>query len=108
MMSEVSVQLLLCMSRLRTLTDGQFYTALFPLGQSGVGTAEGFFKAYLALPVVILFWVCKYFWKREGWLKLSQIDVDSGRREIDWEEHHRAAEAIRNSNFFVRMVHFLL
>ncbi|KAL2004522.1 hypothetical protein VTN00DRAFT_3407 [Thermoascus crustaceus] len=85
----------------------QFYTALFPLGQSGVGTAEGFFKAYLALPVVILFWLCGYFWKREGWLKLSQIDVDSGRREIDWEEHHRAAEAIRNLNFLVRMVHFL-
>ncbi|KAL2222421.1 hypothetical protein M432DRAFT_672092 [Thermoascus aurantiacus ATCC 26904] len=84
----------------------QFYIALFPLGQSGVGTAECFFKAYLALPVIILFWVCGYFWKRAGWLTLSQIDINPGRREIDWEEHH-AIEVIRNSNFFVRLAHIL-
>jgi amino acid transporter len=63
----------------------QFYTALYPLGNDGhVGTAEDFFKAYLALPVVILFWICGYFWKRTGWLRTSQIDVDTGRREVNW------------------------
>jgi len=39
----------------------------------------------LALPVVIAFYIVGYIWKREAWLKTSQIDVDSGRREIDYE-----------------------
>jgi amino acid transporter len=34
---------------------------------------------------VLFFWACGYLWKREGWLRTAQIDVDSGRREIDWE-----------------------
>lgn len=65
----------------------QFYTAIAaPIGESGMGTVEGFFKSYLALPVVLFFWACGYAWKRTGWLKLSQMDVDTGRRELDWEE----------------------
>ena len=35
--------------------------------------------------VVILFWIVGYFWKRTGWLRTSQIDVDAGRRELDWD-----------------------
>ncbi|KAF2794602.1 amino acid permease-like protein [Melanomma pulvis-pyrius CBS 109.77] len=62
----------------------QFYTAISPIGVS-VGTAEGFFKSYLALPVVILFWVCGYAWKGKAWLRTSQMDVDTGRRELDWD-----------------------
>ncbi|KAL0263520.1 Amino-acid permease inda1 [Diplodia seriata] len=62
----------------------QFYTAVWPLG-GGVNDAEGFFQDYLALFVVIFFWICGYFWKRTGWLKLSQIDIDSGRRTVDWD-----------------------
>ncbi|EOD44355.1 Amino-acid permease inda1 [Neofusicoccum parvum] len=62
----------------------QFYTAVWPLG-GGVNDAEGFFKSYLALFVVIFFWICGYFWKKTGWLKLSQVDVDSGRRPVDWD-----------------------
>lgn len=27
-----------------------------------------------------------YLWKREGYLKIDQIDVDTGRRELDWDE----------------------
>ncbi|KAF9629317.1 putative amino-acid permease inda1 protein [Lasiodiplodia theobromae] len=65
-------------------TKADFYTAVWPLG-GGVNDAEGFFKSYLALFVVIFFWICGYFWKKTGWLKLSQIDVDSGRREVDWD-----------------------
>ncbi|KAF1985217.1 amino-acid permease inda1 [Aulographum hederae CBS 113979] len=61
----------------------QFYIAIFPLG--GTPSAEGFFKAYLALPVVLFFWGAGYLWKREGWLRTSQIDIDTGRREVDWD-----------------------
>lgn len=42
--------------------------------------------SYLALPCVMLFWVVGYFWKRTGWLRTHQMDVDTGRRELDWEE----------------------
>jgi yeast amino acid transporter len=65
----------------------QFYTAIAKIG-GGTNDAEGFFKAYLALPVVLFFWACGYLWKREGVKKLDQIDLDTGRRPIDWEEIH--------------------
>ncbi|KAL3425413.1 amino-acid permease inda1 [Phlyctema vagabunda] len=74
----------------------QFYTALYPIGNDGeIGTAEDFFKSYLALPVVLFFWACGYLWKRTGWLRTSQIDVDSGRRVVDWDRinGHKATVA---------------
>lgn len=72
----------------------QFYTAISPIGKN-IGTAETFFKQYLAAPVVLFFWACGYLWKREGWLRTSQIDVDIGRRELDWDliNAERAEEA---------------
>lgn len=65
----------------------QFFTAIAPTG-GGVNDAEGFFQSYLALPVVLFFWACGYLWKREGVKKLSEIDLDTGRRPVDWEEIH--------------------
>jgi len=62
----------------------QFYTAVSPIG-ARVGTAEGFFKSYLAIFVVALFWAIGYAWKRKAWLRTSEMDVDTGRRELDWE-----------------------
>lgn len=68
----------------------QFYTAVAaPIGFSGLGTATSFFQSYLAFFVVLLFWAVGYAWKREGWLKISQIDIDTGRRELDMEEIRR-------------------
>jgi len=72
----------------------QFYTAISPIG-SKVGTAEGFFKSYLALPVVMFFWLCGFLWKRKAWLRTENIDVDTGRRQLDWDyiNAQRAEEA---------------
>jgi yeast amino acid transporter len=33
----------------------------------------------------MLFWIVGYFWKRSGWLTIDQIDVDTGRRALDWD-----------------------
>lgn len=55
-----------------------------PPGVEGYGSAEDFFSAMLALPVVIVFWVIGYFWKGKGWLRTVDMDVDTGRREHDW------------------------
>lgn len=63
---------------------GQTFVAIAPVG-GGLTDAEGFFNAMLTVPVVLFFWICGYIWKRQGVLTLSQIDVDSGRRPIDWD-----------------------
>jgi len=66
----------------------QFYTAVSPLDLppgKKTGTAEDFFASYLALFVVAAFWLVGYFWKRTGWLRTAQMDVDTGRRELDWD-----------------------
>jgi amino acid transporter len=66
----------------------QFYTAVSPLGlEEGkkVGTVEDFFYVYLAFFCVIVFWIIGFAWKRQGWLRTSQMDVDTGRRELDWD-----------------------
>lgn len=61
----------------------QFYVALFPIG--GSPNAEAFFEAYLAVPVVILFFVgYKVYYKQWSLgVKLRDINVDEGRREVD-------------------------
>lgn len=42
--------------------------------------------AMLALPVVIVFWIIGYLWKGKGWLRTVDMDVDTGRREHNWDE----------------------
>ncbi|KAJ0164501.1 Amino-acid permease inda1 [Colletotrichum tanaceti] len=67
----------------------QLFVAIAPAGQDELNDAEGFFQAYLTVPVIMVFWVIGYFWKREGWLRTHQMDVDTGRRELDWDEINR-------------------
>ena len=61
----------------------QFYVALFPIG--GSPTAMNFFESYLAAPVVILFFVgYKVYYKQWSLgVKLADINIDEGRRELD-------------------------
>ena len=82
----------------------QFYVALFPLG-GAPPDPKTFFKAYLALPVVILFWIIGYAWKRQGWLRTAQIDVDTGRRPFDFEKDAQEKARIAASSFPKRMYH---
>ncbi|GAB7353415.1 hypothetical protein MBLNU459_g3887t1 [Dothideomycetes sp. NU459] len=75
----------------------QFYVAVKPLD------AEAFFKSYLALPVVIFFYACGWIWKREGWHALKDIDVDSGRREVDFEAHEKMREEMKTWSVWKRV-----
>ena len=79
----------------------QFYTAIKPMD------AEKFFNAYLALFVVLLFYAIGYAWKREGWLKTSQIDVDSGRRELDYEAMAKLREQRQTWPVWKRFLSYL-
>ncbi|KAI1764833.1 amino-acid permease inda1 [Hypoxylon sp. FL1150] len=85
----------------------QFYTAIAPPGQDELNDAAGFFQSYLALPVVILFWVVGYLWKRTGWLRTHQIDVDTGRREIDWEEINAFRAEVASWPAWKRLLHVI-
>jgi amino acid transporter len=62
------------------------FNAIAPPGQgSQLANAEQFFNAWLTIPVILFFWAIGYAWKRQGWLTLDQMDVDTGRRELDWD-----------------------
>ncbi|KAI1104794.1 amino-acid permease inda1 [Jackrogersella minutella] len=84
----------------------QFYVAICP-PSGGFNDAAGFFQSYLAFPVVILFWVIGYAWKRTGWLRTHQIDVDTGRREVDWEEINQFRTELATKPAYIRLYHFL-
>jgi amino acid transporter len=84
----------ICSINVSHANGSQFYTAVSPVGKS-VGTAEDFFKSYLCLFVVMAFWIVGYFWKRTGWLRTSQMDVDTGRRELDWDLINREREEMK-------------
>lgn len=79
----------------------QFYVAVEPLD------AQAFFESYLAAPVVLFFWIVGYIWKREGWLKTSQMDVDTGRREVDWDEINAYRRELAAQPAWKRLYHVL-
>jgi len=60
----------------------QFYIAIFPIGGSlnGGEAAENFFLAYLAIPVMLFFYIIGVFWKRTRPLRAHEIDLVTGRK----------------------------
>jgi amino acid transporter len=64
----------------------QFWVAIDPAGGStgspGV-KATDFFEAYLALPVVLAFLVVYKVWFRTSFVRLTDIDLDTGRHELE-------------------------
>jgi len=91
---------------LLTVVATQLYIAISPIG-SDLNTAEGFFMAYLALPVVILFWIGGFIWKRTGWLTIDQIDLDSGRRELPWDEINEYRASLAQMPAWKRILHIV-
>ncbi|UKZ62552.1 uncharacterized protein TrAtP1_003796 [Trichoderma atroviride] len=84
----------------------QFYTAIAaPPGSPGVGTAEDFFKQYLAAPVVLGFWIVGWLWKRQPFLRTKNIDVDTGLREFDWDEINAERTRIAALPAWRRIIH---
>lgn len=67
----------------------QFWTAVWPIGygeMSPSDLAQGFFLAYLAFPIVLLFYFPYKFWFRTPFMRSMDIDLKTGRREIDTAE----------------------
>ncbi|RDL41140.1 Amino acid transporter-like protein [Venustampulla echinocandica] len=65
----------------------QFWVAVAPAGSSNVrGVGErfaNFFEAYLAMPVVLLFYVAYKVWYRTRWVRVNEIDLRTGRNEFE-------------------------
>jgi len=61
----------------------QFYVALFPIG--GKPDAKAFFESYLGAPIILLFFVGYKLYYRQWTIgvKLGEINIDEGRRELD-------------------------
>lgn len=67
----------------------QFWTGFAPVGYaelSGSERTKNFFEVYLAAPVVIAFYIGFKIWKRSSVRRLKDIDIVSGRREIDLDQ----------------------
>ncbi|KFY69290.1 hypothetical protein V498_10497 [Pseudogymnoascus sp. VKM F-4517 (FW-2822)] len=71
-----------------------FYVALFPVGGPNLN-AEGFFKSYLAGPIVISFFLGHKIYSRtlKFGVHLSVVDVDAGRRELNLGDEMAAERA---------------
>jgi amino acid transporter len=61
----------------------QFWIALFPIGKDPSPSA--FFQSYLAAPVVIVFYLFWKFYKKTPFVHTRDIDVDTGRRDLDYD-----------------------
>ncbi|KAL3422966.1 amino acid permease [Phlyctema vagabunda] len=64
----------------------QFYVALFPIGGTPTGGVEAFFESYLAAPFVLACFIGYKIYERtfKFGVNLSEIDIDAGRRELDF------------------------
>jgi amino acid transporter len=54
-----------------------------------------FFEGYLAAPIVIAFYIGFKVWKKTSIVRLKDIDVVSGRREIDLDQILADERAVR-------------
>ncbi|TVY83308.1 General amino-acid permease GAP2 [Lachnellula suecica] len=64
----------------------QFWTAAFPIGyeaKTSSERAEYFFKAYLAFPVVLMFYISYKLYHKTSIMRSMGMDLDKGRRELD-------------------------
>ncbi|KAF5126973.1 hypothetical protein DV495_003035 [Geotrichum candidum] len=87
----------------------QFWTGLFPLGSSKADVTA-FFQSYLAAPIVLVCFIFFKIWKKTKFVSLQDMDLDTGRREIDTEalvaEIAEEKAYIQSKNFFYRTYRF--
>ena len=67
----------------------KFWTGFAPVGyasMSGGARVKSWFEAYLSGIIIAVFYLVFKFWKKTKFKKISDIDVNSGRREMDLSE----------------------
>ncbi|KAF5092595.1 hypothetical protein D0Z03_002788 [Geotrichum reessii] len=85
-----------------------FWTALFPLG--GSPNAKDFFSSYLAVPVVLFFYIGHKIYYKTPIIRAKDMDLLTGRREFDMEllkqENREEREALAQRHFLYRTYKF--
>ena len=64
----------------------QFWVGFAPVGyadMTGPERTKAWFEAYLSGPIVLAFFIGFKLWKKTSFKRLKDIDVTSGRREMD-------------------------
>lgn len=64
----------------------QFWVAIAPAGGSANTVGEqvaNFFEAYLAMPVVLLFFTFYKFRFKTRWIRVNEVDLQTGRNEFE-------------------------
>lgn len=67
----------------------QFWTGFAPVGYAEMTASErvkGFFEVYLAAPIIIAFFLGFKLIKRTKFRKIKDIDITSGRRDMNLAE----------------------
>ncbi|CAK9435517.1 uncharacterized protein LODBEIA_P02440 [Lodderomyces beijingensis] len=90
----------------------EIWVSLYPIGSTGA-SVETFWQDCLSLPLLLAIWAAHktYYrtWNRL-WVKLEDIDLDSGRREISLEDLKQELaderEALHSKPFYYRVYHF--
>lgn len=86
----------------------QFYVAVWPVGQAGTGTVEDFFEAYLAAPVIIIFYVIfkLVYWDTCKFITASKMDLDTGRRKVDVEVLQEEDRVMNERPIYLKVFEF--
>jgi yeast amino acid transporter len=67
----------------------QFWVGFAPVGYADDTAGElvqSWFEAYLAAPIILVFFLTFKIWKRTSFKRVKDIDVTSGRREMNLAE----------------------
>jgi len=67
----------------------QFWTGAWPIGYTELTAgeqAEGFFSAYLAAPVILLFYIGYKVWYRPAFVRSHNADLHTGVRDLNLAE----------------------
>ncbi len=75
----------------------QFWTGAWPVGYGEKNQAESFFLAYLAAPIVILFYLGYKFWFKTPFMRCKDMDLVTGIRELNLPELIAEEKAERDS-----------
>ena len=74
------------LASLLAILAAQFWVAISPTGDTAttpLGQVSNFFEAYLAFPIVMLFYAGYKIWYRTSWIKIEDIDLQTGRNDFE-------------------------
>lgn len=64
----------------------QFWVGAWPVdwrNRTSLQLAENFFLQYMAVPIVILFYLVHRFWFHTSFIRIEDMDIDTGRRDFN-------------------------